>query len=794
MLMSERIFCAHISEEREGIPERVQTCTEHARNVASLASEMLAPQGLFYTGYLAGLLHDCGKFTDEFNAYLHKAVAGEPVKKGSIIHTFAGVRYLLECFHSSKMLKVGDLTAEILAAAVGSHHGLIDIWDQQMNNGFKHRLHKQPEYDAKAIQAFNECCAEHEEVQKLYDQAQSEVMDFYRSKILPYAKNNADGFYALGLLTRLLTSAIIDADRTDTALFMNGFRQSNKEGCSWETCLSSIEEYISSFLCNTPIQQARSAFSSVCAKNADQSSGLYRLDLPTGGGKTLAALRFAVAHAKRNNMRRIFYIAPLLSIIEQNSAVIREAVNESMPVLEHHSDIIKDKLSPEEAERIEMLQETWEAPMIVTTLVQLLETLFSGKTSSVRRFHQLADSVIIIDEVQSLPPKMLTIFNGAVNFLTRCCGTTVVLCSATQPAFKKARHPMVEPKRLVPEEMYNKYATLFQRTEIMDAGLCSIADVSDLAEDVLQNSDSLLIMCNTKREASELYKILNGKTESKCFHLSAGMCMAHRKVILDELTTALSDREKLICVSTQVIEAGIDISFGAVIRFSAGLDNIVQAAGRCNRHGEYGEMRPVHICRVADEKLGSLKEIRDAQNALNSLLSEYKNAPEKYRCDLTSDEAVGSYYSFLYNEMAYGAQDYPTHGQTLFDLLSRNTQFASTDASSYFLKQAFRTAGEWFEVFDNDSETILIPYREGKGIIEKLAKEKFIYDLSHLTELLEKAKPFTVSVAATKAEQMRKSGAVYTLINGSISVLNEGYYDEKTGIKEGNDLCSTLIL
>lgn len=792
--MQNQVFYAHISNKENVSFERVQTCTEHARGVASMTAELLAQQGLFYSGYIGGLLHDCGKFTEEFHSYLLRAVAGEQVRKGSVIHSFAGVRYLLERFHSNKPLRIDDLAAEILAVAIGSHHGFMDIYDAQTNNGFEHRMHKQPEYDSKAIKAFNECCAETDEIDNLYEKAKTEIMAFYKNRIAVYAKNNTEGFFALGLFVRLLTSALIDADRTDTALFMKGISKPAQEEYPWEACLQSIEENIAKFQSNTPIQKARAEFSDICAKSANLPSGLFRLDLPTGGGKTLAALRFAVAHAKRNHMRRIFYIAPLLSIIEQNSAVIRKVVNGSVPVLEHHSDILKEKLTPEEAEHVEMLQETWDAPMIVTTLVQLLETLFSGKTSSVRRFHRLCNSVIIIDEVQSLPPRMLTIFNCAVNFLTQCCGATVVLCSATQPAFKKARHPMLEPKRLVPEEIYNKHSSLFQRTEITDAGTYTLTEVADLAENLIQSSDSLLVVCNTKKEASELYGILKERTGSRCFHLSAGMCMAHRKHILEELMTALQNHTKLVCVSTQVIEAGIDVSFGAVIRFSAGLDNVVQAAGRCNRHGEYDEIRPVSICRVTDEKLGSLKEIKDAQNALNAMLSEYRRAPEKYRHDLMSDEAVSCYYSFLYGDMAYGAQDYPIHGQTLFDLLSMNKQFSSVNDSSYFLKQAFRMAGDWFEVFDSSNETIIVPYGDGASIIEELNDEDILRDLFHAAVLLERAKPFTVSASANKIEQMKRNGAVYTLLDGSILVMNDGYYDDETGIKEGNDLCSTLIL
>ena len=311
---------------------------------------------------------------------------------------------------------------------------------------------------------------------------------------------------------------------------------------------------------------------------------------------------------------------------------------------------------------------------------------------------------------------------------------------------------------------------------------------------MLADVSSLLIVCNTKHEATELYTLLTEMTGARLFHLSAGMCMAHRKSVLNALLSALENHEQLICVSTQVIEAGVDLSFQAVIRLSAGLDNIVQAAGRCNRHGECDAPQPVRICRLKDEKLGPLREIRAAQDALNALLEEYRLAPERYEHDLTSDAAVREYYAFLYQDMHQGAQDYPTHGHTLFELLSTNHQFAPETAPRYYLNQAFRTAGEWFEVFDSSNESILVPHQEGAALIEQLNSKRTRYDMSYTAALLAQAKPYTVSVTMNQVEKMLKAGMVYTLLDGSIYVLNDGYYDDHTGIKEGNDSCSTLIL
>lgn len=791
------MYRAHIAVDPHTSQSRIQTCTDHVRSVAQMTKEHLSPFGLSSTGELAGLLHDLGKFTTEFDSYLDKASRGEKVAKGSVIHTFSGVRYLLEHFHSlNDNSAFGALTAELIAISIGSHHGLFDLWDEHHHSGFDHRLNQQPDYDKHAIDAFFAECASADMLDALFRQAEQEISHFYTEKLSSCVHSSDEAHFALSLLSRLLTSAVVDADRTDTRCFMEGVPLPEDAPLSWDACAKHIDAHINGFPKGSPIQQARGVFSDSCAAAADMTPGLYRLDLPTGGGKTLAALRFAVLHARKHHMHRIFYIAPLLSIIEQNAAVIREAVGDTIPVLEHHSNIIREQLSTEEAARTELLQETWDAPMIVTTLVQLLETLFSGKMASVRRFHCLYSSVIIIDEVQSLPSKMLSLFNCAINFLTKCCGTTVILCSATQPAFDNAavQHKMLPSTRLISTALYDHYAPLFQRTEITDGGTCSLEELAAVSVSTLESSSSLLIVCNTKREASRLYELLTDLTDAHLFHLSAGMCMAHRKHVLEKMTAALQGGESLICVSTQVIEAGIDISFGSVIRLSAGLDNIVQAAGRCNRHGEHATPQPVRIFRLKDEKLGPLREITEAQTALSVLLQEYRRNPAFYSHDLTSDTAVEAYYASLYQNMPVGYQDYYTHGHTLFELLSGNDQYISDAGTPYLLNQAFRTAGEWFEVFDNASESVLVPYQEGASLISLLADADYVCDIRRTRTLLTQAKPYTVSVSANQIERMLKNGMLCTLLNGSIYALNNGHYDDHTGIKEGNDSCSTLIL
>lgn len=789
---------AHFTIDPNTARERIQTCTEHSRSVADLAMANLRACGLGQTGYLAGLLHDCGKYSDEFDVYLSRAVRGEAVKKGSVIHTFAGVRCLLELFHSRDgSLSASDLSAEILAAGVGSHHGLMDICDEHHQNGFEHRLKHQPEYDHRAMDDFYAQCASLDEIRALFQKADEEIARFCR--LMSVAVTSLKEFcFAIGMLVRLITSAVADADRTDTRCFMQDLPHPDIRKPQWDECAAQVTDYVAAYPHITPIQMARRFFSDACAAAAEKRTGLYRLDLPTGGGKTLAALKFAVLHARKNGLRRIVYTAPLLSIIDQNALEIRAAVGDAASILEHHSNLVRDASDKEEIARSELLQENWDAQIIITTFVQLLNTLFSGKMSSVRRFQCLGESVIIIDEVQSLPPKMLSMFNLAIGFLTQCCGATVLLCSATQPPFERAAHKMLPCERLISEDTFRKYAPLFRRTVIRDAGSCSVPELVQRAADLLTNSDSLLIVCNTRREAAELVEELAKTTDARIFHLSAGMCMAHRKKTIDTLNLALKKKEKLVCVSTQLIEAGVDVSFGAVIRLSAGLDNVVQTAGRCNRHGEHAEPQPVDVCRLKNEKLGSLRAIMDAQNALNELLEEFRRNPDRYECDLTSDAAIRDYYAALYRNMPGDVQDYPTRNTTLFELLSTNKDFAPDDVPRYYLNQAFRTAGEWFDVFDDANESILVPYGEGAELIEALNAQcnryGGAYDMARVTELLQKAKPYAVSMTANQIENMAKRGMIYKVLDESVCILNGDYYDARLGIREGNNLCSIPIL
>ncbi len=786
-------FPAHIRIDGEQKIE--QSVMTHCRNAASYASDFLQTVGLGQTGYLLGLVHDYGKLTMRFLDYIRRAANGEPVHRGSVNHTFSAVKLLLNRYHLDCDDPYRKITAELLALSVGAHHGLFDCVGPDRKNGFAHRLDKEDELYAEASEHFFNACAPHE-LDRLFSLTCVELRPVLERIISMGRSDGAELSYYLGCLSRLMLSALIDGDRRDAAEFMEGKKPqipSDLSVADWQRCLSRMETTLNNLPHDTEIQRARAILSQRCRDRAAVSGGIYRLNLPTGAGKTLSSLRFALAHAAAKGKKRIIFAVPLLSILEQNAAVIRDAVQDDGLILEHHSNVVHAGIRDGELSPMELFTESWNAPIIITTLVQLLNTLFSGEPAAIRRFHSLCGSIIIIDEIQSLPAKLLSMFQLAMSFLSELCGATVLLCSATQPAQDCTAHPyLTEPEDLVPYDaaLWN----VFRRTELREAGRCTLDEISGKAKFLLENSDSLLIVCNKKDEASYLLHAMRD-SGFRCFHLSASMCAAHRRKTVDTLKQALlNHNQKTVCISTQVIEAGVDISFACVIRLTAGMDNVVQAAGRCNRNGESETPAPVYILDCIDENLSRLCEIKAAKDATTALLAEYRRNQEKFAFDLSSDTAIRFYYQRLYGEMPQGAMDYPAgeHG-TLFDLLSSNTKYAvegSACYGQYFLCQAFKTAGALFSVFDTQSESLLVPYGDGAEIIRRLQALGDRLDpeaISEIRILLEESKPYSVSVFPYQLDWLEQQGAVARLCRDSVLVLQPDcfgdiLYSEDTGL------------
>jgi len=791
---------AHITEiNGEKIEQSVST---HSINVANYAADKLKGMNLYHTAYLAGLLHDMGKCTGKYQDYLEKAARGEDVVRGSVNHTFCGCIYLLKHYHAGKSQGFGTMTCEILVYAIGSHHGQFDCVTLENTSGFEHRLNKDAaeiSYD-EAVCSFLSECASSEEIDRLFSLAQDEITTIFQSFKTCFGKSRSQISFLMGLVARMVLSTVIDGDRRDTAEFMNGskFQYRDVSQALWSNQTEFFEKKISGFDAATPINRARCRFSEECRDFAQKyGGGIYRLTLPTGAGKTLSALRYALYHAKTYSKRRILFVIPLLSILEQNSAVIRSYIQDKSILTEHHSNVIKTFETAEELDRYELLTETWESPIIITTLVQLLNTLFSGKTTAIRRMSALSNAVIVIDEIQSLPKKTTNMFTMALNFLAYGCGATIVLSSATQPCFDEAAMPLQYsvPADIVPYE--EESFEVFKRTKIVDKtspyGM-SVEQLTDFSVNLLETVSSLLIICNTKGSALKLYVELKQRCgEYKIFHLSASMCMAHRTDTLTHINASLKSGEKMLCISTQLVEAGVDFSFESVIRVAAGMDNIAQASGRCNRSNDFGGICTVYVVNLSQdvEKLGMLHEIEAAQRCAKQLLHRFAQDPKLYANDLLSAKSISEYYQFLFNDIDIkGKFSYPQkmlYGTTenLFDLLADNKLHIERPEfkGKYFLNQAFKKAGELFKVFDDNTTEVIVPYNaEAKEIIADLFSQKAAYDYGFLKTCIEKAKPYTVQIFEYQNRKLREYGMLSSDKSERFNALNGQCYNSETGL------------
>lgn len=771
----------------------VQTVEEHCRGVSEIAAELLSNIGLEKTAYLAGMVHDLGKFSENFKNYIEKAADGEKVQRGSVNHTFAGVRFLLEKHSDEQLSGFSDIVLEILAYAVGAHHGLFDCVDDNNNNGFTKRIQKEGIDYLNAAQEFLKICCSEQDIEDLLKQSEKEFFPVFNE--IEKLADNADAkiqntqitFY-IGFLARLILSAIIEADRSDTAQFMNGYSEKTVKNISeiWINCLKNVEQKLSTMPLDKPINKTRAQISALCAEAGNLESGIYRLNLPTGAGKTLTSLRYALHHALAHNKKRIIFTVPLLSIIEQNAGIIHDYIGNEELILEHHSNIVETDEN-DELDKRELLVESWDVPIIITTMVQLLNTLFAGKTANIRRMQALCNSIIVIDEVQTVPDKMLSLFNLALNFLAKICNATIILCSATQPCFEKTMYPLDKSvKDLI--TLTKEQETVFKRVRLEYKGEMDCEELADFAAGILEENNSLLLVCNTKNEAAVMFNLLCSKIKDvKAFHISAGMCTAHRKETIKEMQEALENKQqKVLCVSTQVIEAGVDVSFARVIRLLAGMDNIVQATGRENRNREFDGIAPGYIVRLKGEFLKGLSEIEDAKNAAADLLVKYRNNPQIYDDDLMSAKAVNEYYKSLYENVKSGYHDFYIESvrDSILNLMSCNGNVDSEkipEYNKYFMHQALKTAGGLFTVFDESSIDIIVPYDRGTEIIQEVfaVGDK---DYEKLKSILKEAKLYTVSLFKYQKIKLEEQGALIFVPSAGVYILQDGYYDELTGL------------
>jgi CRISPR-associated endonuclease/helicase Cas3 len=800
------------------IAHKDQKLYEHLEGVAELAKVHAEKIGMKKYGELLGLLHDFGKYSSEFQKYITDAIKEndphfnpdedeefeDPAgKKGKIDHSTAGAQFLARKIGSSNAHKI---LGQLLSLCLVSHHsGLINCittdnsgtWDSyskrlSKNDNRTHREECTKNADKHVLDRIYAILADKSFTKPFEEKCRDIVCTSPEGTPLSTAAQ-----FQIGLLVRFLFSALIDADRQDTAdsekpKTAQHRQQGNYK--TWSTLIKRLENKYKTFKTNNHVDEIRKEISAHCLHAATRAKGLFTLTVPTGGGKTLGSLRFALHHAKEHGMDRIVYIVPFTTIIDQNAQVVREILEpKGYPedtgriVLEHHSNIGADAQSWKE----KLLTENWDAPVVFTTMVQFLEALFGAGTRGARRMHQLAKTVIVFDEIQTLPIKCVHLFNNAINFLVNHCKSTVVLCTATQPLLgsvdeKKGALELSKENELMPD--VGKLFDDLKRVDVYDCRKSpgwTYSEIEELAVGLVKDNGSCLVVVNTKKAARIIFKEAK-KDGLEVYHLSTGMCPAHRKQVLNSIRQKLEDKEPILCVSTQLIEAGVDISFRSVIRMLAGLDSIAQAAGRCNRHGGL-ELGNVFIVNATEESLNYLKDIEVGKQKSNRVLDDYRGNSSQYDGDIIGPKMLEWYYqNYFYDRK--NVMDYPVtanRNETLLNMLSCNS-FAVADLQRTKqtipgLRQSFMTAAKLFKSIDAPTRSVIVRYdKEGRDLVGQLCAA---FEVEKQFALIKRAQQYAVNLFPYEFDKLAQQNALYRVQEDTeIFFLDDQYYSTITGI------------
>lgn len=788
----------------------------HLSNVGSLSSVFASKIKLGSAGELLGLLHDLGKYSHEFQAYIKSAeglinpdeddYVDAKERKGKVDHSSAGAQYV--CNHLFAETGVEALMAQFFSLCIASHHsGLIDCLDANGEDIFTKRMRKAQEKThldevvKLANPAILERCAVIAADPKLTDSFKALVQN-----IVQFCGAEAPCQQQIGLAVRFLFSSLIDADRIDTADFEHRrVAQYRPRGSyvDWSHLIARLEQKLGAMTPKRTIDNLRNDISKHCLAAASREGGVYTLTVPTGGGKTLASLRFALHHAEQRQLDRIIYVIPFTSIIDQNAQLTRAILepnnapaDKGKVVLEHHSSITPEQ----QTWREKILCENWDAPVVYTTMVQFLETLFGAGTRGARRMHQLANTVLIFDEVQTLPINCVHIFNNAINFLVEQCNSTVVLCTATQPLLHQVDSNKGAIRLAAQHEIMPNVQQLFDDLRRVDVRDCRKPggwlrdDIAELAVSELDRAGSCLVIVNTKEAALRIFELCQPTVDrGALFYLSTNQCPAHRKQELSKIRLRLDQGLPTLCISTQLIEAGVDVDFGSVIRFMAGIDSIAQAAGRCNRNG-CAEPGLVHIVnpRPEDERLDMLPDIAAGRDIAQRILDDYRDDPARYAHNLFGPQAMSEYFQYYFferkSEMAYKiSQKEIGHADTLLSLLSDN-QSAVTDCSrkngyvpQRMLNQSFMTAARAFKAIDAPTQGVVVPF--GKAGRDLNGRLHGAFDIELEFDLMREAQQYTVNVFPGVLKKLRDAEAVKEVKPDTrILTLDSRYYSLLFGL------------
>jgi len=721
------MFYAHRAPDRPP-----HDLVEHLRRTALLARTFGNAFEAGDLAYLAGLWHDLGKFTGAFQDYLREADRRQGPE-----HSHAGA--LL----ATKVLK-DPLAAILVAWTVAGHHTGLPAQSHLQN-----RLDQATDPGSQSGRLAREAL---ERVQRSVPDlrpAQDPSLPSWLRSLTGDAGKRSQEF-----LTRMLFSALVDADSLDTEEYLHPEHRGVRESAP------SLEAVAGHFFTDqearfhgvpdTPVNRMRREVYRACLERAEGPQGVYRLTVPTGGGKTRSAMAFALRHAQKHGLRRVVVAIPYTSIIEQTAQVYREAFGHPHAVLEHHSAVA---YSPEnEAQDPQSLwarlaEENWDAPVIVTTFVRLFESLFSHRRSDCRRLHNLARSVIILDEVQTLPVGLLEPALDALRELVEHYGVTVVLCSATLPAFQEVQVPLPTPYEIVedPERYFRDPALRRVRYEV---ALEPRWTWERVAEEALRHRQCMVVV-NTLRDSLDLWEALGAPKDA--FYLSTFLCPAHRRQVLGEVRRRLKADEPCYLICTPVVEAGVDIDFPTVLRALGPLDRIVQAGGRCNREGRLGpEGGRVLVFEPAEPRFPDGPYHTGAQLARQVLTT---SSPEA----LYSPETYRAYFRDLFRHTSLDAK----HIQRLRAQLD-------------FPKVACK-----FRLIEDDTAPVVVHYPPERERVASLVQE-LVQGPRPPRQVLRELQPYMAEVRLSRLPGLEQAGLVRQVRPGLWEWL--GTYDDRLGI------------
>jgi len=662
--------------------EEWQSNLEHLVSVAENTSKFASVFDSSRLGYIKGLFHDYGKYSKPFQ----DRITGKSSER--VDHSTAGCQYLI-----SKMNILGHL----LAYSISGHHGgLLD--GRSEDQCLEKRLNKE----------LPSCEHGLKEIGEIEFPTFDDLPLFMKKAI-----NRKDGF-SVSFYVRMLLSCLVDADRLDAEKNTSKYKASHRPVWPediFHQMFKSLNDYINDMeVRDSIVNKQREMVRRDCLLAAvEKNKGFFSLTVPTGGGKTFSSLAFAILHAIVNKMDRIFYVIPLTSIIEQNAEEFRKAlkkVSEALGkevVLEHHCNFDTEKAEY----MIELTSENWDMPLVVTTSVRFYESLYSSSSSACRRLHNLVNSVIILDEAQTLAVDYIEPCLRGLKELVDNYDCSIVLCTATQPAinYKPEFHIGLHDVREIISDTKTLFDTL-RRVNFVFLGNKWITDTE--LKNRLKMHDQVICIVNIRDHAKILYDMLIADGVKNVFHLSALMCPAHRKEVIKTVRKKFDNGEKCILVSTQIIEAGIDISSPVVYRAQAGLDSIIQAGGRCNRHGEIEKGTCYIFCSEHPYQEIYFRDMAQCARTVIDLCEDGKFD------DITSTECVELYFRHYYLNKK-GSWD-KKH------ILDNFHMYNNKDFPFGF---QYKTASDDFSIIDEKSETIIVPWdKEGEELCQELRKEK----------------------------------------------------------------------